>query len=123
MRALAAGQEYVAARDQMGTATYTLDAAAKIMEVIEAGRYGTYHLCNQGLCSRFDLARRAASLAGFDPDKVVGKLSEEMGRPGVRLKYSVMAMDALEQGGFSLPRPWEEALAEYIESLHGVWRG
>ncbi len=123
LRALTKGEEYVAACDQMGSATYTLDAAAKIMEVMEAERYGLYHLSNQGTCTRLDLARRAASLARLDPNKVIGKPSAEMGRPGARLSYAVMAMDALEQRGFALPRPWEEALAEYVQSLNGSWRG
>ncbi len=123
LRALAKGEEYVAACDQMGSATYTLDAAAKILEVVEAERYGVYHLSNQEPCTRLELARRAATLAGLDPNKMIGKTSAEMGRPGARLKYATMAMDALQQNGFSLPRPWEEALGEYIQSLGGSWRG
>jgi dTDP-4-dehydrorhamnose reductase len=40
-----------------------------------------------------------------------------MGRRAVRLKYAVMAMDALEKAGFAPPRPWQEALAEYVRAL------
>lgn len=122
LRAIAAGQDYVVASDQVANATYTLDAAAKIMEIMEAGCYGVYHLSNRGACSRLDLARRSAEFAGLDAGRVLGKPSAEMGRAGPRLKYAVMAMDALERAGFALPRLWEEALAEYVESLHGAWR-
>lgn len=114
LRRIAAGEDYVVASDQLGTATYTVDAAAKIMEVVEARRYGLYHLSNSGACTRLDLARRAAEL---DPKRVIGKPSAEMGRPAVRLKYAVMAMDALAREGFAPPRPWQEALAEYVGSL------
>ncbi|HEV2491734.1 MAG TPA: NAD(P)-dependent oxidoreductase [Terriglobia bacterium] len=114
---IAAGGEYVVASDQLASATYTLDAATKIREVVEARRYGLYHLSNSGACLRLELARRAAELAGLDPRKVVGKPSAEMGRPAVRLKYAVMAMDALTCAGFAPPRPWQEALAEYVGSL------
>jgi len=117
LRKLAAGGEYVVAADQLATATYTLDAAAKIMEVVESGRYGLYHLSNAGACTRLDLARRAAVLAGLDPARVVGKPLAEMGRPGPRLQYAVMAMDALQQAGFALPRPWQDALAEYVTTM------
>jgi dTDP-4-dehydrorhamnose reductase len=117
LRRVVAGESYVVAADQMGSATYTLDAAAKIMEVVEARRYGLYHLCNQGACSRYELAVEAARLAGLDQTRVVGKPDAEMGRRAPRLKYAVMAMNALEQAGFARPRPWQEALAEYVKSL------
>lgn len=117
LRKIAAGEPYIVAADQEGCATYTVDAGYKIMEVVEARRYGLYHLANQGTCTRYELARRAAELAGVDPAKVVGAPAEKMGRRAPRLKYAVMDMKALRAAGFSLPRPWPEALAEYLRSL------
>ena len=110
------GEEYVAPSDHVGNATYTLDAARTIREVIEAGRCGTYHVVNQGAVSRLELARRAAEIGGFDPAKVVGKPSSEMGRRAARPKHSVLLMQALEQAGFALPRAWPDALEAYIRS-------
>jgi dTDP-4-dehydrorhamnose reductase len=117
LRRIAAGEQYIVASDQEGCATYTLDAAFKIMEVVEARRYGLYHLANQGACTRYELARRAAELAGVDATKVVGVPAERMGRRAPRLKYAVMEMAALKAAGFSLPRPWPEALADYLRTL------
>jgi dTDP-4-dehydrorhamnose reductase len=117
LRKIVAGEKYVVASDQEACATYTLDAAYKIMEVVEARRYGLYHLANQGVCTRYELARRAAELAGLDPGKVVGVPADQMGRRAPRLKYAVMEMAALRAAGFSLLRPWQEALAEYIRTL------
>jgi dTDP-4-dehydrorhamnose reductase len=117
LRKIAAGEPYVVASDQEGCATYTLDAADKIMEVVEARRCGLYHLANQGACTRYELARRAAELAGLDPAKVVGVPAAQMGRRAPRLKYAVMEMAALRAAGFSLPRPWQEALADYLRML------
>jgi dTDP-4-dehydrorhamnose reductase len=116
LRKIAAGESYAVAVDQVGSATYTVDAAAKIMEVIESaeGGYGLYHLSNQGACSRYELAVKAAELAGLDPSKVIGKPDAEMGRRAPRLKYSVMALNALAAAGFAPPRPWQEALADYV---------
>ncbi len=117
LKKIAAGEIYEVAADQMGSATYTRHAAEKIMEVIEARRYGLYHLSNQGACSRLELAKRAVEMAGMDPARVIGKPSEQMGRRPVRLKYSVMEMGALKREGCALPPPWEKALSEYIRTL------
>ena len=76
-----------------------------------------FHLANAGACSRLEIARRAAELAGEDLSRVIGKKGGEMGRPAVRLKYAVMDMQALREAGITPPRPWEEALAEYIHTL------
>lgn len=117
LRKIRAGDDVIVASDQLGSATYTLDAAHKIMEVLEARRPGLYHLSNVGACTRLELAQRAAELAGLDSRKVIGKPSEQMGRRAERLKYAVMEMAALAHAGFAPPRPWQPSLAEYIRSL------
>jgi dTDP-4-dehydrorhamnose reductase len=117
LRKLEAGETYAVAADQMGSATYTLDAAAKMMEIIEARRQGLYHLSNQGPCSRYDLAVKAAEIAGLDSSLIIGKPDAEMGRRAPRLKYAVMSLSGLEAAGFAPPRPWQEALEEYVHSL------
>jgi dTDP-4-dehydrorhamnose reductase len=117
LRNLANGERFIAASDQIGGTLYTLDAAQKLMEVVASKRYGVFHLANAGACSRLEIARRAAELAGEDLSRVIGKKGSEMGRRAVRLKYAVMDMQALRQAGIAPPRSWEEALAEYIHSL------
>jgi dTDP-4-dehydrorhamnose reductase len=117
LRALAAGQPYVVASDQVGNALYTLDGAEKILDVVEHGRPGLYHLANSGTCSRYELAKYATEKAGIDPGKLVGIPSDQMGRPGRRLKYSVMEMRALKEAGFQLPRPWQDAMDDYLGTL------
>lgn len=116
LRSAAAGKPYVVASDQMGNATYTLDAARTMREIIEAGRYGLYHVANSGACTRIELVRRAAEMAGIDPARITGKPLREMGRPAKRLPYSVMDCRALERAGLPPLRSWTEALAEYISS-------
>lgn len=117
LRRIAAGEPAVAASDQLGAATYTLDAARAIRALVERGARGTFHVTNQGQCTREELAREAARLAGLDPGLVVGKTIAEMGRPGPRVPYSVLAMTGLARAGVPPPRPWREALAEYVASL------
>ena len=117
LRAMATGEPYVVASDQMGGALSTLDGAEKILEVVESGRCGLYHLSNQGACSRYELAKYAAEKAGFDLSKLVGVPSDQMGRRARRLKYAVMEMRALKEAGLSLPRPWQAALEDYLATV------
>jgi len=117
IEAIRNGGEYVAASDQVGSATYVDDAAQSIGEVLTAKAYGTFHLCNQGTCSRFELAREAASLAGVDADKVKGVPLANMNRPGPRVPYSVLEIRALRERGFNAPRHWKAALKHYVSSL------
>ena len=116
------GQKHLAASDQLGSATYTLDASRKILEVVEAKKYGLYHLCNSGPCTRTELAEQAIIDVGMNPGMIEGVPGDTMGRPGPRLKYAVMEMRALRKAGFEPPRPWQDALKDYIakyESSHG----
>jgi dTDP-4-dehydrorhamnose reductase len=108
------GEEFVAASDQVASAGYTLDLARKIMELVEAQRYGVFHVANSGSCSRYELARHAAEVAGLNSALVIGKPLSEMGGRAMRLQYSVLEMRALKQNGIAAPRPWQEALGEYI---------
>jgi dTDP-4-dehydrorhamnose reductase len=117
LRKLAAGERYKVASDQMGSALHTVDAGAKIMEVVERAPHGTYHLANQGACTRYELACAAAELAGLDPAGVLGVPDAEMQRRAPRLKYSVLEMVALRQAGLTPPRPWREALADYVRGV------
>lgn len=117
LRQIEAGKPYTVASDQIGNASYTLDLAQKIRDVVEAGNFGLYHLANSGCCSRLDLARRAAEIVGLDPTGITGLPLDEMGRPAHRLKYSVMDFEALQKAGFSLLRPWDDALRDYLREL------
>jgi dTDP-4-dehydrorhamnose reductase len=119
LRALRNGRTYTVAADQVGTATYTLDAAGKILEVMDGNRFGLFHLCNRGVCSRFELMRQAAIFAGLPTANVLGKPMIEMGRIAPRPKWVVLDMKALLMNGISPARDWQTALAEYISTYAG----
>jgi dTDP-4-dehydrorhamnose reductase len=108
------GEEFLAAADQVASAGYTFDLAGKMLELIERRLYGVFHVANAGSCSRYELARRAAELAGLNSALVIGKPLSEMGGRAKRLQYSVLEMRALKQNGIAAPRPWGEALEEYV---------
>lgn len=116
LQSLKNGRAYTVAADQVGTATYTLDAAGKILEIMESDRFGLFHLCNTGVCSRLELMRQAAIFAGVSTSNILGKPLVEMGRIGPRPKFVVLDMKALKVAGISSPRDWKVALAEYVSA-------
>lgn len=119
LRLIESGATYTVASDQVGTATYTLDATRKILEVIQSGRHGLFHLCNQGACSRLELAQEAARLTGLPTERIRGARIEAMNRPGPRPRYAVMEMQSLRDAGIAPPRNWRLALADHLASEAG----
>lgn len=124
LRLVAAGKQYIVASDQLGSALYTLDAGRAIEQLIlkstpSAPTFGLYHLSNAGSCTRYELARRAAEIAGLDASLVVGKPLAEMGPRAPRLRYAVMTLDSLAKVGVAPLRQWPLALEEFIHSLGG----
>jgi len=51
--------------DESGSPTYTLDLAAGILGLVDAGAAGLYHLAGSGSCDRFTLAEETLRLAGL----------------------------------------------------------
>ena len=50
--------------DEIGAPTYVADLAEAIARLMETGRYGVYHLINEGSCSRYEFACEILRLAG-----------------------------------------------------------
>ncbi len=70
LEALAAGRD-VQARPDIVSPTYVPDLVHECLNLLIDGAGGVWHLANPGSISWMDLARRAASLAGLDPERVV----------------------------------------------------
>lgn len=98
--------------DQNGCPTYTIDLAKTILEILGKG-YGTYHVTNTGACSWYDFALKIAKLKGFNKE-ILPVTSERFKRPASRPANSVLGSTLLKLEGVNKPRPWEEALKEYL---------
>lgn len=99
--------------DQTGSPTYSRDLAAKLVEIIETGAFGIYHVSNSGSCTWYQFTREIFKLAGLDTP-VVPITTEELGRPARRPRYSVMRGLALEMQGIAPMRHYAEALEDFI---------
>jgi dTDP-4-dehydrorhamnose reductase len=113
---LAAGREELSVvTSEAGSPTYALDLAAAIARLIQHPVYGTYHLVNEGSCSRFEFAERILELAG--KTHVALKGAEHYERLAtVPANAALRNFSASTQLGITL-RPWQEALRAYFDDL------
>ncbi len=100
--------------DQIGCPTYTKDLCKTILEVVETEKYGIYHVSNRENTSWCGFAKSIFELANIDI-QVNPCTTEEFPRPAHRPKYSVMDNMMLRINGFTEPRSFKEALAEYLK--------
>lgn len=119
--AASAGREVFAAADMSACPTYTVDLAKAIRLLVDsaesgAARTGVYHLTNQGAASRYEVALFVAKTLGL-PVKRVKKISvTALGLPAARPACSSLKSRLWQAEGFKPPRPWREAVADYLAS-------
>lgn len=109
--------------DQVGCPTYTADLARKIVEIIELGRPGLYHISNQGSCSRFEFACEILRQAGIDPALVLPVPTSASDRPARRPMNSRLANRKLEEEELGLLPDWKDALCRYLRRKPPVPKG
>jgi dTDP-4-dehydrorhamnose reductase len=119
LRRAARGEPLRIVNDQRGRPTWAPDAARAIVELVERGARGIWHVAGGGDCTWFDLAKEAVAVAGYAvPIDAIS--SADFGAPATRPAYSVLDLDATER---LLGRPmvhWADALQQYVRT---EWAG
>lgn len=104
----------LSAMDKFGSPTYTIDLSKKIIEIIEKGIFGTYHVVNTGRSSRYEWVSKIIEFLRLNVQvKPVDSSYFPRSAP-------VPRSEALENYNLKLMgldmRGWEEALQDYIYS-------
>jgi dTDP-4-dehydrorhamnose reductase len=102
--------------DEIGSPTYAPDAALAIADLIGLPFYGTYHLVNEGACSRFEFAAEVLRLAGREQVALQPIRLADFKRDSLVPPYTPLHNTAGAALGIRL-RPWQAALAEYLQRL------
>lgn len=102
--------------DEIGSPTYAPDAAQAIAQLIRLPFYGTYHLVNEGACSRFEFAAAILQLTGNDRVQLEPIRLADYRRDSTVPPYTPLRNVAAANLGIRL-RPWQEALAAYLHTL------
>jgi len=117
-RELLAGRRVRAITDTWASVTYIADLAARVEEILERGRYGVYHVVNEGVCTYLEFAEEAARLAALSGDesaRLIERVTEdEMNRAARRPRYTPMRCLISEEIGLQPLRGWRDALADYV---------
>ena len=99
--------------DQVGAPTYTADLADAILRLLDAEAEGIVHVTNGGQCSWHAFAREIVRLSGLDVE-VQAVTSGAFPRPAPRPAYSVLSLARYRDLTGHTPRPWPEALADFL---------
>ena len=113
LRLAAEGKPIRVVDDQRLTPTYTVDVAHQMAALIETQRYGLYHMTNQGHCTWYEFAAEIFRQQGLAPDLHRAKTGD-FGELAKRPAYSVLENKALQALGLDRMRPWQAALAAYL---------
>lgn len=115
---LRAGKRVRAIPDIWANTTYVADLADRIVAIMESGRYGTYHVVNEGICSYYEFALEAARLVGLSSAEVEPLIAvvkeRDMKRIALRPRYTPLRCLLSEQLGLPPMHDWKSALAEYV---------
>lgn len=101
--------------DEISCPTYAPDLGPALVQLAGTGRFGTYHLTNQGACSRLGYMRAILAAAHIERAVAAVKLADFQ-RPSRPPVQSALANTYASALGITL-RPWQEALADYVPTL------
>lgn len=99
--------------DQIGSPTYTPDLAQMSLALAKTKTNGIFHLVNNGQASWCELAAEAASLAEIHCD-ITPISSTQYPQKAQRPAYSVLDTSRFTECTGITPRPWPQALRDYI---------
>ncbi len=99
--------------DQTGSPTYTVDLAQYSVKLVEFGATGLFHIANGGQASWCEFATEAVRCAQVECS-VTPIASAEYPQKATRPAYSVLDASNFTRVTGITPRPWPQALREYL---------
>ena len=99
--------------DEISSPTFAPDLAQAIDKLIRSQHYGLYHFTNEGVCSRYEFARRILQLAGLSDVPIEPITSDQWPRASTPPLHCAIRNFAGAQLGITL-RPWDDALRAYF---------
>jgi dTDP-4-dehydrorhamnose reductase len=102
--------------DKFGSPTFTKDFAKNLVALVKTGRFGLYHMTNQGSGSRYDIALKIVEFIGLKGKvNVLPINSAQFPLSAPRVRSEMMRNYKLDLIGLNLMPHWEKSLEEYIK--------
>lgn len=107
--------------DQVGSPTFVADLAEALVRLLRVAHRGTVHFANSGSCSRYELAAAILALSGAAARARLEPITtEEAGRLAARPACSALDTALYTRLTGETPRPWKEALRDYLAQGTGA---
>jgi len=100
--------------DQTGSPTYTKDLSEATGKLIAKGASGIVHVVNSGSATWYTFAKEILRLSNITDVDLTPCTTKEYPLPAPRPRNSMLDCSRYEQLIGELPRPWTEALADYL---------
>lgn len=100
--------------DQFGSPTYVADLGRALCALIQKSTRGLVHFANAGVCSRYALAQAILAACGMSTVRLESIATGAAGRIAVRPAYSALDTSRYTHLTGETPRPWQEALRDYL---------
>jgi dTDP-4-dehydrorhamnose reductase len=106
------------ASDKFGSPTFTQDLAKKVLEILETGEYGLYHVSNSGSASRYEYVKYIVEAFRLrTPVEPVD--SSDFPRAAPVPDCELLDNLNLKFAGLAPLGPWQEAISRYVATLKG----
>ncbi len=100
--------------DEVASPTYVKDLVRALDALIKTHHYGTYHLSNRGVCSRYQFARYALDNAGFNRTSIEKITSDQFTRASTPPPYCGLQNHRAAALGITM-RSWQDAVRAYVQ--------
>jgi dTDP-4-dehydrorhamnose reductase len=111
------GETLRVASDQVGCPTFSRDLAVAVRTLLGARARGTVHFSSEGETSWFGLARYVLERSGLAAALLSPARTRDLPYPAPRPAYGVLSKERYRAVTGASPRPWEEAVGEYLEMI------
>ena len=111
------GETLRVASDQVGCPTNSKDLAAAVRTLLEKGARGTVHFSGEGETSWYGFARYVLERCGLPTGALFAANTRDLPYPAPRPAYGVLSKEKYRAITGASPRPWEEAVEEYLDMI------